>query len=61
MKWFTKSWWAYLLEKPNDPSYCSWYERIKCRMGGHKPGVWWHNLGGMEPDMHCKGCHDDLG
>jgi hypothetical protein len=61
MKWFTRSWWEYLLEKPKDPRYCSWYERIKCRMGGHKCGVWWHNLGGMEPDMHCKDCGDDLG
>jgi hypothetical protein len=32
-----------------------------CRMNGHKCGVVWYNVGGDEPDMHCKNCGDDLG
>jgi hypothetical protein len=55
MKWFTKVWWDYLLKKP--VSFTSFF----CRMSGHKCGVVWYNPGGLEPDMHCRNCNDDLG
>ena len=58
--WFRLSWWKYLLEK-GDPTYCSRWHRFWCRAAGHPEGVWWHNMGGYEPDMTCKGCGDDLG
>jgi hypothetical protein len=32
-----------------------------CRLRGHPPGVRWYNPHGLEPDMHCQGCGDDLG
>ena len=61
MKWFTKEWWNYLLEKPKDSSYTNWWVRFHCRRKGHPCGPWYHNIGGLEPDMHCKHCGDYLG
>jgi len=49
------SWWKFILSKPRN------LRAIFCRMGQHKAGVWWFNMGGFEPDMHCKNCGDDLG
>ncbi len=57
--WFHLSWWKYLFEK-KDP-YESWFTVLWCRMRGHPYGVVWYNPGGMEPDMSCNGCGDDLG
>lgn len=55
-KWFTRSWWGYLLQKPFS------LRAFWCRNKGHnKCGVVWYNIGGCEPDMHCKNCGDDLG
>ena len=31
-----------------------------CRYKGHPYGVVWYNPNGLEPDMHCKNCGDDL-
>lgn len=59
MKWFTFAWWKYLFEKKN-PDY-HWYEVLWCRLRGHPTGVVWFNVGGLEPDMTCRGCGDDLG
>lgn len=61
LRWFHKDWWAYLFEKPRDPGYCSWFTRLRCRLTGHPDGVWWYNPGGLEPNMKCKRCADDLG
>jgi hypothetical protein len=61
-RWFHKGWYEYLFEKPRDPDYCGWLKRIWCRMHGHPCGVWFYRFdGGLEPDMHCKDCGDDLG
>lgn len=38
----------------------SWPRVIWCRMRGHPAGVYWYTSG-MEPDMRCKGCLDDIG
>jgi hypothetical protein len=54
-----KWWWFYILEKP--ASDCSWPRAIVCRMRNHPKGVVWFNPSGLEPDMHCKNCGDDLG
>lgn len=60
-------WWCnpeamkYLTERPCDR------RRFFCRMCGHRDwhgkryGVAFYNLTGLEPDMHCNNCGDDLG
>lgn len=60
--WFHRSWWKYLLEKPKGRAigWCGWWTRFWCRARGHDD-VWWYNVSGDEPDMHCKTCMDDLG
>lgn len=35
--------------------------RCWCRATQHRAGVWFYNPGAYEPDMHCKGCGEDLG
>jgi hypothetical protein len=38
------------------------FSRAYCRYKGHPAGVWWFNMGeNLEPDMHCKGCGEDIG
>lgn len=59
MKWFSYNWYKYLLEKPK--GNVEWIRTIICRAKGHPAGVWWYNINGSEPDMHCKNCGEDLG
>ena len=59
MHWFTKEWWKYLLEQKNRD--VSWITTIICRVKGHPKGTVFYNPTGLEPDMHCKTCGDDLG
>ena len=47
-------WFRYLFAKPLS------LRAIVCRWQGHKCGVIWYNSGGLEPDMHCRNCGDDL-
>jgi hypothetical protein len=54
-KWLTKDWLSYLLTRPFNLT------KFFCRIGGHKSGPVWYNAGGLEPDMRCKNCYDDLG
>lgn len=54
-QWFTLDWWKYLLEKPRS------FRAFFCRARGHSSGVIYYNPYGLEPDMHCKNCGDDLG
>lgn len=35
--------------------------RCQCRARNHLYGVGWYNITGLEPDMHCCGCGEDLG
>jgi len=49
------SYLGYLFEKPFT------IRKFFCRLGGHKCGVWFYNPNGLEPDMHCMNCDDDLG
>lgn len=60
MKWFTKNWWKYLLEKPAEET--NRLVALWCRAKGHKDGVvWYTSVNATEPDMRCKKCFDDLG
>jgi len=59
MKWFTLCWWKYLLEKSDND--IGPIRTAICRARNHPCGVWWYNPQGLEPDMHCKNCYDDLG
>ena len=60
MRWLHKDWWAYLLA-PRKWPHENWLTVILCRARGHPEGMWWYNVGGTEPDMHCKCCGDDIG
>ena len=53
--WFFPSWYKYL--------FSPWkgWRTVFCRAGGHKCGVVYVNPTGLEPDMSCKNCEDDLG
>jgi hypothetical protein len=65
IRWLTKSWWEYLLEPRTHRAKCSsdvgWFGTALCRMKGHPAGPRWYNPGGLEPDMRCWHCGDDLG
>jgi len=50
MKWFTRSWWEYLLEIPKDSGYTTWWGRFNCRRLGHPCGPWYHNVGGLRAE-----------
>jgi hypothetical protein len=60
-KWLTIDWYKYLFEKPSYEAkmYCGWIGRIICRIKGHK--LTWFIVHGLDPDMTCKNCGDDLG
>lgn len=49
----------YLFEKKNPD--CNWFTVVWCRFRKHPKGVVWYNLNGLEPDMTCKVCGDNLG
>lgn len=58
-KWVFIEYPKYLFAKKS--SDYSWFQVLKCRYSGHKgPGVVWCNPQGLEPDMTCKGCGDNL-
>lgn len=60
--WFTSSAWNYLFGNWHGAGhYTGILRRALCRFRGHPAGVWWFNPNGLEPDMHCKNCGDDLG
>ncbi len=54
------SWWAYVFRKADSPLWCSWPERIWCRVRNHPNGWVFYNAGGLEPDDRCKDCGDHL-
>lgn len=58
MHWFTVNWWKYLLgTRYGDRGIIL---TARCRAKGHPAGVQWYSHG-IEPDMHCRFCGDDLG
>lgn len=52
--WFLLEWYKYLFKNKS-----SWYI-VWCRMNGHPHEVVWYTYG-LEPDMHCKDCGENLG
>jgi hypothetical protein len=58
MHWLTLDWWKYLFGKGGDD--VNIFVTAYCRATGHA-SVRWYNPGGLEPDMHCNRCGDDLG
>lgn len=75
LKWIYPGWYVYLFDDSHADKvygpYChwkspfhrfgNWVSRIGCRARGHSAGVYYCNPGGLEPDMRCKGCGEDLG
>jgi hypothetical protein len=62
MKWLTYLWWNYLITGrcyPKDKPVIGW-RQFWCRLRGHPCGPIWYNPGGLEPDMSCKNCGDQL-
>ena len=61
--YFTYPRWRYLIT--GNPEKSKYFKdefslaKFFCRLKGHGP-VWWYSHG-LEPDMHCKDCGDDLG
>ena len=55
------AWLKYLFAPRRWGNEVSWFTVIKCRWQGHPHGVLWFNPSGMEPDMTCTNCGDDLG
>jgi hypothetical protein len=57
-------WWQYIFGPiRRSQRICDrwWWVRVPwCRAKGHERVVWF-NPGGLEPDMHCQNCGDDLG
>jgi len=60
-KWLSIEWWKYLFAPRNRNSDLSKIKTVICRARNHPAGVRWYNPGGIEPDMHCRNCGDDLG
>jgi hypothetical protein len=60
MRWFDIWWYKYLFSKEDDSGYCSWLDRLKCRIKCHPRGYTWYNPNGFWPDYHCKDCGDYL-
>ena len=59
MRWFNLDWWRYLLAIPA-PDTTRWIA-FWCRMRNHPAGLVWYSPNGLEPDMRCKNCGDDIG
>lgn len=59
---FNGRWWWKLADYWSGPiRSVSYLFRCYCRASNHSYGVGWYNLTGLEPDMHCRGCGEDLG
>jgi hypothetical protein len=54
-RWVRPSWWRYLLAD------CTGWRNFWCRVRGHPYDVHWSNPYGLEPDMRCQNCDEDLG
>ena len=54
-RWLDPNWYKYVF-KP-------WkgFRVSLCRLRGHPHGCVWYNVGGLEPDMSCSNCGEDLG
>lgn len=51
----------YLFSKADNPEFCSWWERLKCRIKHHPCGsIYYTDSSKYEPDDRCKNCGDEL-
>ena len=55
------SYLQYLFSKADNPDFCSWWERLKCRIKHHPCGSIYYNPSGYEPDGRCMNCGDEIG
>lgn len=55
-----KSFRSYVLSPCEESGWREWTRAVWCRLRGHPYGVFWYNPSGLEPDMHCRNCGDDL-
>lgn len=46
--------WRYAFDKPES------FENFLCRLKGHPHGPVYFNVGGLEPDMSCRDCGEEL-
>ena len=53
-KWFSKWWYHYLFDNNTGIT------NIICRMNGHPCGPIYYNVGGSEPDGHCRNCGENI-
>ncbi len=70
VKWGRLDWWRVLLSPCERPGWLGWrwyhpplayLNAVWCRARNHPYQVVWFNPNGLEPDMTCEGCGDDLG
>jgi len=59
-------WYKYLFgsfHPPYKKTKYKWpgFRVVWCRFREHPYGVVWYNTAGLDPDMRCKGCGEDLG
>ena len=60
-KWFNRGWYQYLrMRTPYSKDVPRW-AHLWCRIRNHPHGVVYYNPSGLEPDMRCKDCGEDLG
>jgi hypothetical protein len=52
-------WWRFIFEKTKNEKLT--LRRIICRIKNHPNGPIYYNAHGLEPDMRCKDCGEDLG
>ena len=57
--WIENYWFEGYARNPL-ATFINYLDRCECRAKGHPAGVVWYS-NGLEPDMHCKGCGEDLG
>lgn len=64
LQWFKSSYWNYLINGAHFPgdTYADGFTwtALFCRMRSHPDGVVWYSQG-LEPDMTCRNCGDNLG
>lgn len=55
-----REWWKYIFAPRTDKDV-NIFKVWLCRWRGHPCGVVWYNAGGLEPDMSCRYCGDNIG
>jgi len=60
LRWLDEEFYQYLFRKADNPNFCGWWERLKCRINYHPCGCVFYNPGGYEPDERCQDCGDNI-